>query len=644
MTNRLGATPAEWAHFDLILGLTADLLPVVSNPDAEISPNSSIKALGKLPSRYNKQKLTVGIADWTSHQATAQNIERWSQQPDYGICLIARTIRAIDIDVENPDQSAKIAYFIAQRLGVLPMRRRNNSGKLLLAFEMPGELGKRSVAVEGGMIEILGNNQQFIACGTHTSGARYDWVPTLPDSFPQISLEQFNAFWGELVSAFGIAPPSDSRLRNPKTEGLALPADPVSSYLTHKNLIIDRGKEHQILIECPWKAGHSTDSGPTETAYFPTGSCGYEQGHFHCLHASCANRTDSEFMDALGYTANDFDIVAEDELPPSTRFALIEGKDFAIRKPAGWIIKGVLPRARLAVLFGEAGAGKSFVALDMALSIARGKNWNERTTELGRVVYVCAEGVGGFSKRLLAYQRHYACDLPIQIIADCPNFLLKDDVIAVTKSILTCGQAEVIVIDTFAQVTPGANENTAEDMGKALAHCNRIHEATGALIVLVHHAGKNPAMGARGWSGIKAAADAEIEIKRDGEQRFIEISKQKDGEDGMQWSFRLEPVQLDRDDDGDVIGSCVIELTNEIIKPVKQEKLGKRQKMAIGVWGELGGVTMPIESVVEEAHKRIPKPPAGEKDRRREYIRRAIEELGAKGKLIVRDDMIIAEL
>ena len=65
-----GASAPEWDHFDLVLGLGADLLPVVSNPTAQISAQSKIKDIGKTPSRYNRQDKVVGITDWTAKQAS----------------------------------------------------------------------------------------------------------------------------------------------------------------------------------------------------------------------------------------------------------------------------------------------------------------------------------------------------------------------------------------------------------------------------------------------------------------------------------------------------------------------------------------------------------------------------------------------
>ena len=58
-----GATASDWTHFDLILGLTADLLPVVSNPKAPLSPRSHIKEVGKVPSRYNGERHVTGVPE-----------------------------------------------------------------------------------------------------------------------------------------------------------------------------------------------------------------------------------------------------------------------------------------------------------------------------------------------------------------------------------------------------------------------------------------------------------------------------------------------------------------------------------------------------------------------------------------------------
>lgn len=175
--QRWGATPEEWANFDLLLGLTPDLLPVVSNPQARVSPKSSLRSLGKTPSQYNADGLVVGIPNWTQRETTAEDIALWQKQADYGICIQTRRLRAIDIDVEDPKLAMSIVGRFERQFGrKLPRRWRENSGKCLLAFLMPGGFPKRSFKVDGGgQVEFLGDGQQFVAAGVHPSGARYQW-------------------------------------------------------------------------------------------------------------------------------------------------------------------------------------------------------------------------------------------------------------------------------------------------------------------------------------------------------------------------------------------------------------------------------------------------------------------------------------
>jgi len=134
------------------------------------------------------------------------------------------------------------------------------------------------------------------------------------------------------------------------------------------------------------------------------------------------------------------------------------------------------------------------------------------------------------------------------------------DTQALLKQILACpgGVPSIIVIDTLAQSMMGGNENSGEDMGKVLGHCLRIHNATDALVLLIHHSGKDAAKGARGWSGLRAASDAEIEVLRDGKEHVATLTKLKGGEDGIEFPFHLTSVVIGQDEDQDDITSCIV--------------------------------------------------------------------------------------
>jgi hypothetical protein len=327
------------------------------------------------------------------------------------------------------------------------------------------------------------------------------------------------------------------------------------------------------------------------------------------------------------------------ELPARSlgRFGPVPIYDLTQREPMGWLIKGVLPKARLGVLFGASGSGKTFVALDLAFSVARGIAWRTRRTMRARVVIIAAEGGSGLGKRGQAYAQHYGFDLrtvpDLHVITAAPNFLDDADISEVIAEIKNLGPVDLIIIDTLAQVTPGANENTSEDMGRALGNINLLHDATGAMNLAVHHAGKDLSKGSRGWSGIKAAADVQIEVLRheDG-RREIVIEKMKDGEDGVRWGFKLETILLGLDDDGDDITSCVA--VEDDVRPaaVEDKKNVKRRGRLETHLLEVATLfpadaVIRAEDLIRKACDTLPPPEPGKRDIRRQSVVRAIQNL-----------------
>jgi hypothetical protein len=313
------------------------------------------------------------------------------------------------------------------------------------------------------------------------------------------------------------------------------------------------------------------------------------------------------------------------------RFEVLTLNEFASRPVPRYIVKGVLPQAELVVLYGESGSGKTFMALDLVMAIVTGSPWRGRKTKQGRCVYIAAEGAGGFRNRIQAYVADKQLDastLDMGVIHAAPNFLLKEDALDVARSI---GKCAVIVVDTWAQTTPGGNENSGEDMGKALAHCKGLHRATGAVVILVHHAGKDATKGARGWSGLRAAADAELEVVRSGDARAMRLSKQKDGEDNTVWGFKLETVSIGMDEDDEIITSCVIrETEGGMPGPQLVRKLGDVEKVVNSVIQEFAqaqNTGIEVEEVIKQAAELLPEPTDRKRDTRKQRARRALAAL-----------------
>jgi len=247
--------------------------------------------------------------------------------------------------------------------------------------------------------------------------------------------------------------------------------------------------------------------------------------------------------------------------------------------PPDELIEGVLTVDGGSVLYGDSNSGKTFLTLDMAASVARGVPWQGKRVEAGLVVYLAAESPSSVRTRLQAYQKHHACRVPNFCIVQSPIDLFDGD--ADTNRVITLVQilerqrgqkVRLIVGDTLARLSAGANENAGQDMGLVVRRFDRIRTDCKAHFLLIHHCGKNAAAGARGWSGVRAAVDTEIEISDSPSGRCVEITKQRDlSTKGERIGFRLDVVTLGHTKWGEPATSCVVAAADA---PVKQQ--GKR--------------------------------------------------------------------
>lgn len=347
------------------------------------------------------------------------------------------------------------------------------------------------------------------------------------------------------------------------------------------------------------------------------------------------NCTSGERLDAAGLMATPEADGGSRDSDAGGRFAVVDAAEFAHGEPTSWLIKGVLPRADLGVIYGESGSGKSFFAADMALALARGIEWRGRKTRKCRVVYVAAEGGGGFRKRLLAYQLHHGMDwqdVHFGVIHAAPDFLQGKEVVEVAQAIKAWGGADLVILDTFAQVLPGANENAGEDVGKALRHCRQLNRFLGAMVLLIHHSGKDASKGARGWSGLRAAADFEMEVLKGDGGRQARVTKQKDGDDHGAWGFDLAVVPVGFDEDGDAVDSCVVVEAAIVAKAAKEKPVfaGRRELVILEVVGEMAlaqSAGIEVDAVLDACVARTPPPEAGKKDYRRHNFRNTLSRM-----------------
>jgi putative DNA primase/helicase len=243
--------------------------------------------------------------------------------------------------------------------------------------------------------------------------------------------------------------------------------------------------------------------------------------------------------------------------------------------PPDEIVQGVLTAGDGSVFYGDSNSGKTFFVIGLGCSLARGVPFMGRKTEPGLVIYLAAESPASVRSRLQAYQRHHRVRVPNFAIVQSPIDLFDgeadtDALIQTVRQIeAKQGQkARLIVGDTLARLSAGANENAGQDMGLVVRRIDRIRTECKAHFLLIHHSGKNAAAGSRGWSGVRAAVDTEIEITDSPTGRCAEITKQRDlPTKGERIGFRLAVVPMGETKWGAPATSCVIESSEAPAKP-----------------------------------------------------------------------------
>lgn len=240
-----------------------------------------------------------------------------------------------------------------------------------------------------------------------------------------------------------------------------------------------------------------------------------------------------------------------------------DAADMALTDLAEPLIKGVIDRGAMSILYGESNTGKTFIAIDISFHVATARAWTGRKTRQGCVVYVAAEGGRGVYKRLAALRKAhpefavvplYTVKFPIDLLhgPEHAKALVKicQDVAAESGCTL-----ELIVIDTLSRAMSGGDENSSTDMGGIVKSFDAIREVTGAHLMVIHHSGKDRAKGARGHSLLRAATDTEIEVERG----RVTVTKQRDMDGEFKQAFKLKSVNIGRDSDGAHVTSCVVE-------------------------------------------------------------------------------------
>lgn len=208
-------------------------------------------------------------------------------------------------------------------------------------------------------------------------------------------------------------------------------------------------------------------------------------------------------------------------------------EDLAKVPSPDWLIDGILPSQGFVALCSDPGVGKTFMALDWALSIAKGQDWCGRKVSQGPVVYVFGEGGSGIGPRIKAWEigkgEFPTCSVlavrePVQLHlhGECEALM---NVINSRKI-----RPRLVVFDTLAKCFAGGEENSAKDMGLWVQGAFPFQTEYGATVLALHHLTKHTS-DLRGSGSLRGAADAIVKMRKNAAGIItVECEKQKDAE------------------------------------------------------------------------------------------------------------------
>ena len=623
--------------------------------------NEARQKYDKVP--YNAQHYglsTKKVTDWgdfeTASATLALNPTRYA-----GLGFVLTDIKGVvGIDLDNCRKDGQIAPWareIVQTMGSYTEVSPSGNGLRILAMgEFETDWNNHEVGIE----VYSGHTPRFLTITGHTKLAK-----PMVQATPQALQDLFTTHRKSSVPTANVIPLEMPELLNeyalPDVAELDL-SQPVMEFLLHgPQAAEDRsgilhaagvqlygaGYNDTMVLSILAANDHAMDVAMAHRNQDPARALQYLWVE-HCQKAKPKAKTKADLLAGFDDVSQDPEVLAaEAEVKEATaqredRFRLKDTTEFVKRKKSSWIVKGLVPNAALGVIYGASGSGKSFFVLDLIAAVARGIPWRGRKVKQARACWLAAEGQEDMRKRVQAYCIHASispADLPMEFIDETPNFMDINDVKAVIKQMRAKGKFDIIVIDTLAQIMAGGNENSGEDMGKVLAYCRELSRLTGAMVILIHHSGKDESRGARGWSGLRAAADFEFEIIRADEDRVATVTKMKGGADGDEYGFRLETIVVGKDDDEEEEETtCVVvatDSTRATVAVVKGPK-GDNKKLVLEKARDMTAVTGSVTTneLVAVVWEQYPKGKEEARDQRKTNAARDIRELVAAGFLL----------
>ena len=217
------------------------------------------------------------------------------------------------------------------------------------------------------------------------------------------------------------------------------------------------------------------------------------------------------------------------------------------------------------------------------------------------VVYIAAEGTASLQRRVGAWLEHGPhTERRIAWVPDPVNLMDPRQVESFLSIIQTRldWKPALFVFDTLHRCMGGADENSAQDVGKALTNLDALRAELDAGALLIHHSGHGDGEWERGSSSLRAAADISVRAKAAGHlQVRLECAKVRDAAEFDPLTVRLVPV------DGSLVAASAAPREDVLEQAVREylavDPSASKNEIAKAVTGRREDVFLAIDRVRE---------------------------------------------
>jgi len=289
------------------------------------------------------------------------------------------------------------------------------------------------------------------------------------------------------------------------------------------------------------------------------------------------------------------------------RFRMVDYEGAQHIAPPSWIMEDVIADDSYSLMFGAPGSLKSFIALDIAMSIATGfpvrSAWPQ-VHKPGPVLYTAGEGRPGMANRMRAWSETHFSGMNV------PGFVLADPVPTIIEDLdpyldLALRRHpegyRLVVIDTVARSMQGHNENAQEHASQFTALVDTLRRELGCSVLAIHHSGHGDQSRGKGSMEFVGAPDVVYGVERPDKTRpTVTVKMAKDHKDAEPWE---KPMTIGVMSYAPLKTLTLVPHEGPAPETVQLEKVTARNKHAPGIDPVLYGL---VDKAMLECTKTIP--------------------------------------